>query len=131
MKVSNKYVDDQFNNTNIHSTKFVEFCKGTTSPNCYLFVHKTRSLAVDYTDISINDVIKIEIRYQSYLDTNIQFGKSTESPGCTSLTFYRLTETRETNNFSSILSNISLGYVVNKMSTANEMCRFLNGFYDP
>ena len=85
-EISNKYVDDdQFNNTTIHSTKFVEFCKGATSPNCYLFVHKTRSLAVDYTDRSINDVIKIEIRYQSYLDTNIQFGKSTESPGCTSL----------------------------------------------
>ena len=29
-------------------------------------------------------------------------------------------ELRETGNFLSILSNISLGYVVNKMSTANE-----------
>ena len=35
---------------------------------------------MDYTDGSINDVIKIEIFYQSSSDTNMQSGMSTESP---------------------------------------------------
>ena len=40
-----------------------------------------------------------------------------------SLKFYdkrKRAEMRETDNFLSILSNISLGYVVNKMSTVND-----------
>ena len=41
---------------------------------------KTWSLAVDYTDRWINDVIKIEIRYQNSSDTNMQSRTSTKSP---------------------------------------------------
>jgi len=45
-----------------------------------IFGHKTWSLAVDCTDRSINDVIKINICYQSSSDTNMQSGTSAESP---------------------------------------------------
>ena len=74
---------------------------------------------MDYTDGSINDVIKIEIFYQSSSDTNMQSGTSMESPvsvpidvrASSSIDKRKRAEMRETGNFLSILSNISLGYI--------------------
>jgi len=57
-----------------HSSAKEQHCRGV------IFGPKTWSLAMDYTDRSINDVIKIEIHYQSSLDTNMQSSTSTESP---------------------------------------------------
>ena len=108
------------------------------SSSCY----KTWSLAVDYTDGSINDVIKIEIFYQSSSDTNMQSGTSMESPvavpidvrASSSIDKRKRAEMRETGNFLSILSNISLGYVwIRCLQWTREMyphtpSRFLNSF---
>ena len=107
-----------------------------------IFGPKTRSLAVDYTDRLINNVIKIEIRYQSSSDTNMQSGTSTESlvavpidvRAWSSINKRKPTDMRKTGNFFSILSNILLSYIWIKCLCEREryipipLSGFFNGF---
>jgi len=57
---------------------------------------KTWSLAVDYTDRWINDVIKIEIRYQNSSDTNMQSGMSMGSPVAVQIVVRAWSSTKKT-----------------------------------
>ena len=89
MKVSNKYVDaDQFNNTNIHSTKFASLQRNNITvllfcTNVHRSGHNTWPLAVDYTvELSIykwRNQDQYTLAYQNSMHTNKQSSTSTET----------------------------------------------------
>ena len=135
MKVSNKYVDaDQFNNTNIHSTKFASLQRNNITTvllfctNVHRSGHNTWPLAVDYTvELSIykwRNQDQYTLAYQNSMDTNKQSSTSTETLVAVPIDVWvwrqmERVEMRKTGNFLSIFRNISLGFIVNSVYTAN------------